>query len=64
MMSKRALLGSWPKLLDRRSFLIGSAARLSGLGLAGCASLQRDKDLAEAQGALRAGATGEIPDPG
>lgn len=37
-MSERALLGNCPKLLDRRSFLIGSAAGLSGLGLAGCAS--------------------------
>ena len=47
-MSESALLGNCPKLFDRRSFLIGSAAGLSGLGLAGCASTD-GMSLAEAQ---------------
>ena len=47
-MSERALLGSRPKLLNRRSFLIGTAVSLGGLGLAGCAS-HEGMSLAEAQ---------------
>jgi lipoprotein-anchoring transpeptidase ErfK/SrfK len=48
MMREKALLGSRPRLLDRRSFLVGSAAAVSGLSLAGCAS-HDGMSLAEAQ---------------
>ena len=43
-----ALLGRPSGLLDRRSFLVGSAMSLGALGLAGCATTSDYMSLAEA----------------